>query len=95
MPSFRRWLIASAVSLAVLWFGIPGLTSKSVLTASNIAENSPRAVKGNKIAGTIDRFHEVEGTTVWIAAALSVAFAAYRRNRALLLLAGGRGACGC
>ncbi len=89
MPSYRRWLIASFVLLLVLWFGIPGLTSKSLLTASNIAENSPRAVKGNKITGTIDRFHELEATTVWIAAALGVALAAYRRRRALLVLAGG------
>ncbi len=89
MPSYRRWLIASVLLLLALWFGIPGLTSKSLLTAGNIAENSPRAVKGNKITGTIDRFHELEATTVWIAAALCVALAAYRRQWALLVLAGG------
>ena len=89
VPSYRRWLIASAVLLLLLWFAIPGLTSKSLLTASNIAENSPRAVRGNKISGTIDRFHQLQATTVWVAAALSVALAAYRRQRAVLVLAGG------
>ena len=50
-PDYRRWLYGSLVALAFLWFGIPGLTSKSLLTAGNIAENSPRAIHGNKIAG--------------------------------------------
>ena len=89
IPSYRRWLIASALLLLVLWFGIPGLTSKSLLTAGNIAENSPRAVKGNKITGTIDRFHQLQATTVWVAAALTVAWAVYRRRRDVLVLAGG------
>lgn len=88
-PSFRRWLVASGVLLAFLWFGIPGLTSKSLLTAGNIAENSPRAVHGNKITGTLSRFHELFPTTVWIAAALTVAVAAYQRRWRVLVLAAG------
>ena len=88
-PGYRRWLIASVVLLLVLWFGIPGITSKSFLTASNIAENSPRAVHGNKVIGTIDRFLELEATPVWIAALATVALAAYRRDRAILLLVAG------
>ena len=40
-PGHRRWVIGSVVLLVFLWFGIPGLTSKSLLTAGNIAENSP------------------------------------------------------
>jgi len=89
IPAYRRWLIASAVLLLVLWFGIPGITSKSLLTAGNIAENSPRAVHGNKIVGTIHRFLELEPTPVWIAALVTVALAAYRRERAILLLVAG------
>ncbi len=88
-PSYRRWLIASFVLLIVLWFGIPGITSKSLLTAGNIAENSPRAIHGNKITGTIDRFHQLEPTAVWLAALVTVALAAYRRQRAILVLVAG------
>ena len=89
VPSYRRWLYLSLVLLAFLWFGIPGLSSKSLLTAGNIAENSPRAIHGNKITGTIDRFHELLPNTAWIAAVLTVAWAAWRRRTTILVLAGG------
>ena len=89
VPSYRRWLIAALVLLLALWFGIPGLTSKSFFTAGNIAQNSPRELHGNKITGTIDRFHNLQSNTVWVLAALAVALAAYRRNRTVLLLAAG------
>jgi hypothetical protein len=89
VPSYRRWLYASLVLLAFLWFGIPGLSSKSLLTAGNVAENSPRAIHGNKITGTITRFHELLPNTVWLAAVLTVAWAAWRRRMAVLVLAGG------
>jgi len=88
-PAYRRWLIASFVLLVFLWFGVPGLTSKSLLTAGNIAENSPRELHGNKITGTISRFHDLQSNVVWVAAALTVALAAYRRNRTILVIAAG------
>jgi hypothetical protein len=88
-PDFRRWLITALVLLLVFWFGIPGISSKSFFTAGNIAQNSPRALHGNKITGTIKRFHELEANTVWIAAVLTVVFAVLRRQRTILLLAAG------
>ncbi len=88
-PQYRRWVLVSVVLLVVLWFGIPGITSKSLLTAGNIAENSPRAVHGNKVIGTVHRFLQLEPAPVWIAAAAVVAIAAWRRRRAILLVAGG------
>jgi hypothetical protein len=88
-PSYRRWLIGAFVLLVFFWFGIPGLSSKSFFTAGNIAQNSPRELHGNKITGTLNRFRESQATTVWILAALSVALAAYRRQRTILLLTAG------
>jgi hypothetical protein len=88
-PEFRRWLIASVLFLLFMWFGIPGLTSKSVFTAGNIAQNSARECHGNKITCTITRYSEVHATSVWILASLSVALAAWRRNLTVLILAGG------
>jgi hypothetical protein len=88
-PAYRKWLYASLVGLAFLWFGIPGFTSKSLLTAGNIAENSPRAIHGNKVTGVITRFHELLPNTVWVLAVLTVAWAAWRRRIALLVLAAG------
>ena len=88
-PDYRRWLYASVVFLVFLWFGIPGITSKSFLTAGDLAQNSPRAIHGNKITGTISRFYHLHATTVWVLAALSVALAAYRRQLAILALTAG------
>jgi hypothetical protein len=89
VPGHRRWVIGSVVLLLVLWFGIPGLTSKSFLTAGNIAENSPRAIHGNKVTGTIHRFFQLEPAAVWVSAAVTLVLAAWRRQRAILLLTGG------
>ena len=89
VPSFRRWLYIALGLLIVFWFGIPGISSKSFFTAGNIAQNSPRAIHGNKVTGTIKRFHELLPNTVWVAAALTLAWAAYRRHRAILILAAG------
>ncbi|HTU88167.1 MAG TPA: hypothetical protein VMF57_21485 [Solirubrobacteraceae bacterium] len=89
VPSYRKWLYASLVLLAFLWFGIPGITSKSLLTAGNVAENSPREIHGNKVTGVITRFHELLPNTIWVLAVLGVAWAAWRRRRTLLVLTAG------
>jgi hypothetical protein len=88
-PDYRRWLYGSLALLLFFWFGIPGLTSKSIFTAGNIAQNSPREIHGNKITGTISRFHQEQATTVWVLAGLTLVVAAIRRNRTVLILAAG------
>jgi hypothetical protein len=88
-PSYRWWLYGSLFALAFLWFGIPGLTSKSLLTAGNVAENSPREIHGNKITGVITRFHELLPNTIWLLAVLTVAWAAWKRLITILVVAGG------
>ncbi len=88
-PGHRRWIGASVVLLLALWFGIPGITSKSLLTAGNIAENSPRAIHGNRVTGTIHRFLQLEPAPVWVAAAAAVGLAAWRRRRAVVAVAAG------
>jgi hypothetical protein len=88
-PEYRRWLYASVGALIFMWFIIPGLTSKSFFTAGNIAQNSPRAIRGNKITGSLKRFHELNANTVWVLAGLTLIWAAWRRQRAILVIAGG------
>ncbi len=88
-PAYRRWLIFSVLFLLFMWFGIPGLTSKSVFTAGNIAQNSARECRSNKITCTISRFHQIHPTTVWVLALLSVLWAVWRRNLGILVLAAG------
>lgn len=90
-PSYRRWLIAALAGILFMWFVIPGLSSKSFFTAGNIAHNSPRKVQGNKVTGTISRYHALEANTVWVLAALSVALAALRRQWTILVLTAGAG----
>jgi hypothetical protein len=89
IPSMR-WMICAAAALIVfLWFGIPTITNGRPLVAGQLAQLSPRALRQNKIVGTIGRFTELEYLPVWIAALCTVAIAFVRRNRLVLCLAGG------
>jgi hypothetical protein len=81
-PGFRRWMVAGLLLIPVFWFGIPGLTSKSFLTAGNIAQNSPRELKSNKFFGTVDRFFDLHELPVQLAALFAVALAGWRLVRA-------------
>jgi hypothetical protein len=82
MPTYRRWIVGAIVLQPVLWFGIPGLTSKSLLTACNVAENSPRAVKGNKVTGVLVRFRQSEPVGVELAALFAFFLSAWHWRRA-------------
>lgn len=85
-----RWLIGGGwLLLAGLWFGIPALTSRSPFVAGTNALGSGRALHSDKVLGTIDRFLDMHETPLELAALVSVAFAAIRRDRVTLALAGG------
>jgi hypothetical protein len=89
IPSMRWLLYAGVALIAFMWFGIPTITNHRPLVAGQLAQLSPRALRQNKIVGTIDRFTELAYLPVWIAALFTVAVAAVRRNRLILALAGG------
>lgn len=89
IPEMRRMIVGGLALLPLFWFGIPALTAKSPFVAGNIALHSPRELHHNKFFGTIDRFFDLHEAPVQLAALLTVVLAAIRRNRALLLLAGG------
>jgi hypothetical protein len=89
IPSMR-WLIGGGiVVLALLWFGIPALTSRSPFVAGSNAFGSGRRLRSNRVFGTIDRFLDLHETPLEIAALLSLCWAALRRDRVILALAGG------
>jgi hypothetical protein len=88
-PSMRPQIIAGIVAIPLLWFGIPALTSKSPFSAASLAERSPREIHGNKVLGTFSRFLALNAASIKLAALLATAFAVLRRDRAVLLLAGG------
>ncbi len=89
MPSIRWWLYGGVIALALLWFGIPALTSRSAFVAGDNAVGSGRALHSNKVLGTIDRFLDLYATPLEILALVSVAIALWRRDRVTLALAAG------
>jgi hypothetical protein len=89
VPSMR-WLMVGGWALIVfMWFGIPTITNGRPLVAGQLALESPRALKQNKIIGTIDRFTELHYWPIWAAAVFTVVVAAVRRNWTILVLAAG------
>ena len=88
VPSMRWMVVAGAVVVLALWFGVPGLTSRSFFQAGSNALGSGRAIHGNKVTGIISRFFSLHETSLELLALLSVALAVVRRDRATLILAG-------
>jgi hypothetical protein len=88
LPWMRPLIIVGLALLPVLWFGIPGLTSKSFFTAGNIALKSPRALHQSKLLGELDRFFDLHETQIYLAALLAVGLAVVRRDRTTLVIAG-------
>ncbi len=88
-PARRRELVAGLALIPLLWFGIPALTAKSFFIAGDNALHSPRQLHGSRVTGTVQRFLDLNGTVVLIAAALASAIAAVQRRRWVLMLAAG------
>ena len=89
VPAMRRFLAAGVVLLLVLWFGIPAISSRSPFVAASNAIGSGRAPHGNKVTETVSRFLHLQPVVFSVLALLAVAWAAWRRNRVVLLIAGG------
>ncbi len=88
-PGMRTQMLAGLVLIPLLWFGIPAASSKSPFSAATLAQKSPRELHGNKITGTMSRFLAMNPTVVELAAALALTVAVVRRERSVLLVAGG------
>ncbi|MEO8967810.1 MAG: hypothetical protein ABI355_09410 [Solirubrobacteraceae bacterium] len=86
-PRMRWQVVLGIVLVPLLWFGIPALSSKSPFTAATLAENSVRALHGNKLTGTIERFLGLEAVPIKVAAALATVLAIVRRDRGVIVLA--------
>ncbi len=89
IPAMRRQMIVGIVLIPILWLGIPALSSKSPFSAASLAQRSPRAIHGNKVTGTFQRFLDLNAASIKIAALIAVGLAVVRRDRPVLLLAGG------
>jgi hypothetical protein len=89
VPSMRFMLVGGIALIGFMWFGIPWITNGRPDIAGDLALRSPRELHQDKVLGTIARFTELQYWPVWTAALGAVAVAASRRNRAVLVLAGG------
>jgi len=89
VPSMRLMLVAGIALIVFMWFGIPWITNGRPDIAGELALRSPRELHQNKVFGAVGRFTELQYLPVWIAALGTVAVAAWRRDRAVLVLAGG------
>ncbi len=88
VPSMRWLVVAGAAVVLALWFGIPGLTSRSFFQAGSNALGSGRAIHGNKVTGIVSRFLGLHEVGLELLALLSVGLAVRYRDRATLILAG-------
>jgi hypothetical protein len=87
-----RWMVAAGVLIVpFMWFGIPTITNGQPDIAGQLAKLSPRALKQNRLFGTLARFTVLFYLPVWIAALVCVALAWLRRNRLVLAMAAGCG----
>ncbi len=88
-PHTRLLLAAGVILMALLWFGIPALTSRSWFVAADNANGSGRAPQGNRITAVIHRFVDLHHWPLELAALAGLAIAAARRDRTSLALAAG------
>ena len=91
-PRTRPVLVGGVVVMALLWFGIPALTSRTPFVAAANAMDSGRRLTSDQIGGTITRFLDLHYWPLEVAALLAVVLAAWRRSwadRVTLVLAAG------
>jgi len=89
------FLVACALIILFMWFGIPWITNNKPLIAGDLAAQSPRMLHSNKIIGTLGRYRALNQWPVWVCAGLGTAWAAFclwrgggeRRRRNLFILA--------
>jgi hypothetical protein len=84
VKSMRWMVLAGGALVAFMWFGIPWITNGRPDVAGQLALHSPRELHQDKIVGTISRFVHLQSATVWVAAAIALAWALARRDRIVL-----------
>jgi len=89
VPRMRWLLMVGVAAIAFLWLGIPAITSRSPFVAGANAFGSGRRLKSDRVFGTVDRFLDLHETGLEIAALLSLAVAALRRDLVTLVIGAG------
>ena len=89
-PEMRKVVAISWFLTAFLWFGIPTITNGRPLVAGDLANLSPRALRQNKIIGTIDRFKTLNLWPVWVFTLGAILWALHRLRQGGFRLHPGR-----
>jgi hypothetical protein len=87
VPAMRREVVIGLLVVAVLWFGIPILTSHNWFAAGDVASTSGHAVPGNRFSGVLNRFIGLYEFPMQLAVLVALAIAVIRRDVRWLLLA--------
>ena len=88
VPAMRREVVIGLLAVALLWFGIPILTSHNWFAAGDVASTSSIPINGNKFTGVINRFLALYEFPMQLAVLVALAVAAIRRDYTWLILAG-------
>ena len=80
-PQMRLLTIAGLLSVPLLWFTIPALTSDSWFRPGDLALNSVNALHGDKLTGVFDRFFGLYALPMKLAVGFAVVVAVVRRDR--------------
>lgn len=88
VPETRTFVAVCIVLIPALWFGIPVLSGNKPFVAGSLAQESPRALKHNKVFGTLGRFFSLQVIQYYVLALGAVMLAWIRRDRFTLILAG-------
>ncbi|HEX5194522.1 MAG TPA: hypothetical protein VFW09_17130 [Solirubrobacteraceae bacterium] len=64
----RTYIVGVWALLVFLWFGVPGITNGRPFVSYQLAQESPRAIVGGKVGGTLIRFKVLNLWPVWVLA---------------------------
>jgi hypothetical protein len=70
-PDLRLYIGGVWLIILFAWFGIPGITNDRPFVAYQLAQDSPRAIHGGKVGGTILRFTALNLWPVWVLALIA------------------------
>jgi hypothetical protein len=68
----RTYIVGVWALLLFAWFGVPGITNGRPFVAYQLAQDSPRAITGGKVGGTLIRFKVLNLWPVWVLALLAL-----------------------
>jgi hypothetical protein len=88
LPGMRWAIVVGLAAVALGWFGIPALSSRSWLVAADNADASGLGPRGDRALGVVSRFVIQTPWPVAVAAALAVAAGGWRCDRTVLGLTG-------